>query len=111
MARRQTVYHQRQQQQRGPELDLHQVILRPIVSEKSLQLAEQLNQYTFEVNRWATKQQVRRAVEQLFDVRVVAVRIVNLKGKRRRMRFTEGRTAAKKKAIVRLHPDDRLNFV
>ncbi len=105
MARKQTT------EQKGPELDIHQVILRPVISEKSLALAEKRNQYTFEVHPWATKPQIKEAVERLFDVRVEAVRIVKLKGKQRRMRFTVGRTAAKKKAIVKLHPDYRLNFI
>ena len=101
----------RQELSKGPELDLHQVILRPIVSEKSLRLAEDLNQYTFEVNPWATKEQIKRAVQELFGVRVEAVRVIKLKGKLRRTRFTVGRTKARKKAIVKLHPEDRLNFV
>ncbi len=95
---------------KGPDLDITQVILRPIVTEKSTELAESRNQYTFEVHPYADKALIRRAVEELFGVRVVRVRVLKRPGKQRRTRFRRGRTRDQKKAIVTLHPEDRLSF-
>lgn len=94
----------------GSGLEPYQIILRPLVTEKGLHKAERLNQYAFEVNPLATKEDIRRAVEDLFDVRVVKVRTQNRKGKPRRVRFREGVTKAWKKAVVTLHEEDRINF-
>ena len=79
-----------------------QVLLAPIVSEKSARLQELNNQYTFEVARDATKAEVKAAVEQLFDVKVEAVNVVNTKGKTKSFRFKQGRRAHTRKACVRL---------
>ncbi|HID76898.1 MAG TPA: 50S ribosomal protein L23 [Planctomycetaceae bacterium] len=92
------------------ELEAHQIILRPLVTEKGYHKAERYNQYAFEVNRWANKQQIRQAVEELFDVKVVRVNTQNRKGKWRRTRFTWGRTRNWKKAIVKLDPEHRIDF-
>jgi large subunit ribosomal protein L23 len=94
------------------ELAPHQIILRPLVTEKSFHQAEteRFNSYAFEVNRLASKEDVARAVEELFEVRVVRVNTANRKGKPRRTRFRWGRTKAWKKAIVKLHPEDRISF-
>ncbi len=94
----------------GSRLEPYQIILRPLVTEKGLHKAERLNQYAFEVNPLATKEDIRRAVEDLFDVRVVKVRTQNRKGKPRRVRFRGGVTKAWKKAVVTLHEEDRINF-
>ena len=59
----------------------HQIILRPLVTEKGMHKANRYNAYAFEVNRLAGKDDIRRAVEELFDVRVTGVHIVNRKGK------------------------------
>ncbi len=68
------------------------------------------NAYAFEVNRMATKVDVRRAVEELFNVKVTHVHIQNRKGKPRRSRFRMGRTQDWKKAIVKLDPEHRIDF-
>ena len=93
-------------------LEPHQIILRPLVTEKSFHQAEteRFNSYAFEVNRLAGKEDIRRAVEDLFDVRVVRVHTANRKGKPRRTKFRWGRTKTWKKAIVKLHPEDRISF-
>ena len=88
----------------------HQIILRPLVTEKGFHKAERYNAYAFEVNRLAGKQDIRRAVEELFDVKVVRVNTQNRKGKPRRTRFRTGRTKAWKKAIVKLDPENRIDF-
>jgi large subunit ribosomal protein L23 len=94
----------------GPELQPHQIILRPLVTEKNLFYSQSNAQYTFEVNPLATKTQIRHAVETLFDVEVDKVMTQTRKGKPRRYRFRFGRTRGFKKAIVRLKGDHRINF-
>ncbi|MEZ5438499.1 MAG: 50S ribosomal protein L23 [Lysobacteraceae bacterium] len=79
-----------------------QVLLAPIVSEKSARLQELNNQYTFEVAKGATKAEVKAAVEELFDVKVEAVNVVNTKGKTKSFRFKQGRRSDTRKAYVRL---------
>ncbi len=92
------------------QLEPHQIILRPLVTEKGLHKAERYNQYAFEVHPLASKEQIRRAVEELFDVRVVKVRTQNRRGKPRRYRFIRSHTKAWKKAIVTLHEEDKISF-
>ena len=91
-------------------LEPHQIILRPLVTEKGVHRSSRQNQYTFEVNSLADKGDIRRAIEALFDVRVVKVRTHNRVGKRRRYRFKFGRTNAWKKALVTLHAEHRIDF-
>ncbi len=91
-------------------LESHQIILRPLVTEKGMHRASRVNQYAFEVNPLAGKEDVRRAVEDLFDVKVLKVRTQNRKGKPRRHRFHYGRTKAWKKAIITLSEEHRIDF-
>lgn len=88
----------------------HQVLLRPLVTEKGVHRASRNNQYAFEIHREATKTDVRAAVEALFNVSVEKVCTQTRKGKSRRYRFRLGRTADWKKAIVHLRGDDRIDF-
>ena len=88
-------------------MDASQVIIRPVVSEKSFVLAE-LGKYTFRVADKAHKTQIRQAVEQLFDVKVVAVRTVSVKSKPKRRGTTSGRTRSWKKAIVQVREGDTI---
>jgi len=92
------------------QLESHQVILRPLVTEKGMQRSGRHNAFAFEINKLADKLDVKRAVEELFDVRVLKVRTQNRHGKRRRTRFRLGTTRDWKKAIVTLHQDDRIDF-
>ncbi len=92
------------------QLEPHQIIFRPLVTEKGMHKASRCNAYAFEVSRMAGKDDVRRAVEQLFDVKVVRVNIQNRRGKPRRSRFRKGATHAWKKAIVTLDPEHKINF-
>jgi len=91
-------------------LSPHQVIIRPMVTEKGMHRASRHNAYAFEVNRLATKTAIRSAIEELFNVRVLDVRTQNRKGKPRRARFRTGNTQPWKKAIVKLHAEDRINL-
>src|SRR5262249_22993897 len=95
---------------RGPQLELHQVLLQPLITEKGTHQFTHHNAYPFQVNLWATKEQIRAAVEELFNVRVLKVRTQNRVGKLRRYRFRTGRLSNWKKAIVTLHPDDKIEF-
>ena len=92
------------------KLEPHQVVLRPIVTEKGFAIAEHKNQYSFEVNRFANKFQIKDAVEKLFDVRVLEVKTQNRRGKKRRTRFGTSTTRSWKKAIVLLHEEDKINY-
>jgi large subunit ribosomal protein L23 len=91
-------------------MDPHQVVLRPLVTEKGTHQSERYNAYAFEVNRRATKDDIRHAVETLWDVRVVSVRTQNRKGKPRRTKLKIGHTGDWKKAVVELHDEDRISF-
>jgi len=91
-------------------LEPHQIILRPLVTEKGMHRSTRYNAYAFEINKLATKADVRRAVEELFDVKVDKVRTQNRKGKPRRTRFRYGYTKDWKKAIVTLDPEHRIDF-
>ena len=91
-------------------LEPHQIIVRPLVTEKGMHRSTRNNAYAFEVHKMATKSDVRRAVEELFDVTVLAVHTQNRKGKPRRTRFKEGTTGNWKKAIVTLDKEHRIDF-
>ena len=98
------------QNERGPKLEPYQVIVAPIVTEKGTHQSQHRHAYPFQVNIWATKLQIRAAVEELFHVRVKKVRTQFRKGKIRYRRvpngwMTIGKLSDWKKAIVTLHPD------
>ena len=95
---------------KGPQLESHQVLLRPLVTEKGMHRSTRNNQYSFEINLNANKLDVRKAVEDLFDVEVVKVRTQNRVGKPRRFKFRYGYTKSWKKAIVTLDPEHRIDF-
>jgi large subunit ribosomal protein L23 len=88
-------------------MDVSQVIIRPVVSEKSFVLAE-AGKYTFRVHDKAHKTQIRQAVEELFEVKVVAVRTASVKSKPKRRGQTSGRTRHWKKAIVQVRKGDTI---
>ena len=92
------------------KLEAHQILIRPIVTEKGMHRSTRDNQYSFEVNPLATKPDIREAIEHLFDVKVEKVRTSNRKGKPRRYRFKYGRTKNWKKAIVTLSDEHRIDF-
>ena len=94
----------------GVTLEPYQVILRPLVTEKGTHLSERNNAYTFEVNLLANKTEIKQAVQDLWNVRVVSVRTQQRQGKPRRHKMAKGYTKAWKKAIVTLHDEDRIAF-
>jgi len=91
--------------------NLHRVIKRPHVSEKTAMQSAESNQYTFEVQRWATKNDVKTAVEKLFEVKVESVTVVSMPSKPKGFRMTAGRRAGWKKAYVRLRQGHTIDLV
>ena len=91
-------------------LEPQHILLRPLVTEKSVHQAERHNVYSFKVNTAATKTDVKNAVEQMFEVKVLSVRTQNRGGKKRRTKARYGMTSDWKKAIVEVHDDDRINL-
>lgn len=91
-------------------MDLYSVIIRPIVTEKSTTAKDEANKYIFEVDRRATKVDIRHAVEKMFRVKVAEVHTINVGGKRKRMGRTFGRRQDWKKAIVTLTPGTSIDI-
>jgi large subunit ribosomal protein L23 len=91
--------------------DPRDLIIEPIVSEKSYALLER-NVYTFRVHPDASKPEIHDAIQSIFGVRVLNVNTLNRKGKRKRNRrsFSMGKRPDTKRAIVTLHPDDRIEL-
>ena len=84
----------------------HDIIIRPIISEQSMdQLAEK--KYTFEVKKSANNIEIKKAIEEIFGVKVESVNTLNMMGKMKRMGRYEGRRASWKKAIVKLTADSK----
>jgi len=90
-------------------MDHAQVIIRPVVSEKSYVLAT-ADRYTFRVHPDAHKTQIRQAVEALFDVHVVEVRTISVKSKPKQRGVTRGRTRTWKKAIVQVRAGETIQI-
>ena len=85
---------------------MYDIIIKPIITEKSAQLVENL-QYTFEVAKDANKTEIKLAIERIFGVQVESVNTVSCKGKIKRMGRSEGYTSDYKKAIVQLKQDSK----
>lgn len=86
------------------------VILKPIITEKSTWAAGRHNAYTFEVAEGANKHVIQKAVEELYNVKVAEVRTVLRKGKSKRTRFGQVTKKDRKRAIVKLAPDNRIEL-
>lgn len=91
---------------RNPE----EVIIAPIVTEKTYQLANEQNKYTFKVHPDANKIEIKHAVEKLFKVKVAQVNTINVKPKKKRLGKFEGKTVQWKKAVVTLVPGDKIEL-
>jgi large subunit ribosomal protein L23 len=89
---------------------LMKVLLSPVVSEKSSVVADANQQYTFRVTTDATKREIAKAVEKLFEVEVERVQVVNCKGKTKRFGQVNGKRSDWKKAYVRLKPGHDIDF-
>lgn len=84
------------------EARLMEILRAPHVSEKSALASESANQYVFKVDTSATKSEIKRAVEKMFDVKVAQVRVLNVKGKTKRFGARMGKRSDWRKAYVRL---------
>ena len=86
------------------------VIKKPLITEKTTYAAAEVNRYSFQVDRRANKAQIKQAVEALYRVRVVAVATHNRPGKLRRYRYGYVRTPPTKRAVVKIHAEDRIEL-
>jgi large subunit ribosomal protein L23 len=91
-------------------MDNTNVIIKPLVTEKSTHQQNTRNVYTFMVHRHANKPQIKQAVEKIYDVKVKDVRTIVRKGKPRRTRFQTTTTSDWKRAIVVLQEDSRIEL-
>lgn len=87
-------------------MNIYDVIIRPIVTERSMDAMEE-GKYTFVVDRRANKAEIKKAVEGVFDVKVARVNTMNMRGKLKRQGATQGRRSAWKKAIIKLTEDSK----
>ncbi len=91
-----------------------EVLIKPVLTEKMLNLSEKLHKYGFEVHRDANKTEIKRAVEKKFNVTVETVHVVNIKGKTKRMStrrgMTFGRRSDRRKAVVTLQKGQKIDF-
>ena len=88
----------------------HDIILEPVVSEKSYDLIEKFNTYTFVVDPRSNKSEIRDAVQEIFDVKVTRVNTQNRKGKVKRTGYVVGKRKDVKRALVTLAPDDSIDL-
>jgi large subunit ribosomal protein L23 len=88
----------------------YDIVVRPVITEKSTLLKDAGNQYVFEVQRDANKIEIKKAVEKLFKVKVVAVHVANMEGKKKRLGRFAGKRPDWKKAVVKLSPKDKITI-
>jgi large subunit ribosomal protein L23 len=88
----------------------YDIVVRPIITEKSTLLKDAGNQYIFEVQRDANKIEIKKAVEKLFKVKVVSVHVANMEGKKKRLGRFAGKKPDWKKAVVKLSPKDKITI-
>lgn len=91
--------------------DPREILIRPIMTEKSMRQKEERNTVTFQVRPDANKVEIREAVETVFNVKVAAVRTANYEGKLKRMGRHQGRRPDWKKAVVELQPGHKIELV
>lgn len=85
------------------------IIFEPVVSEKSYDLVQDNNSYTFVVDRRSNKTEIKQAIQSIFDVKVVAVNTMNRQGKRKRTGYTLGKRKDTKRAVVTLADGDSID--
>lgn len=86
------------------------VLREPHTSEKATVIADKLKQFTFKVLKTANKNEIKKAVEHIFNVKVKNVSVINVKGKAKRFKQTAGKRSDWKKAYVTLHADQDIDF-
>ena len=90
--------------------DAYQIIEKPLITEKGTDLKDKQNKYVFKVDRDANKVDIKHAIEEVFKVRVVKVNTMWVSGKKKRVRFKEGKTPDWKKAVVTLREGDKIDL-
>lgn len=88
----------------------HDIILSPVVSEKSYMMVETMNTYTFLVDTRSNKTEIKEAIQDIFDVKVLRVNTQNRKGKRKRTRYVMAKRKDVKRALVTLAPGDSIEL-
>jgi large subunit ribosomal protein L23 len=88
----------------------YDIIIKPIITEKSSLLRETGNQYVFEVHRDTNKIEIKKAIEKLFKVKVVSVQVAKMQGKTKRVGKFSGKRPDWKKAVVKLSPKDKITI-
>ena len=86
------------------------IILSPVLTEKSSDMSQAHNKYSFKVSRDSNKKEIGAAVQELFKVKVEKVNTISMRGKKKRVRFREGKTPDWKKAIVTLKEGQKIEF-
>ena len=94
----------------APSIESFDVLVAPIVTEKSMKAQQEQNKITLKVKNTANKTQVKIAVEQIFNVKVVDVKIINVLPKPKRVGRYDGLVSGYKKAIVTISPEDKINM-
>ena len=90
--------------------DPYSIVKYPVITEKGTQLGPQ-NKYLFSVDIKANKPEIKKAIEEIYKVKVIGVNTMKVRGKKRRVRFQEGKTPDWKKAIVTLAEGQRIELV
>jgi large subunit ribosomal protein L23 len=90
--------------------EARKLIIRPVVTEKAMKLRDLQNKYVFEVARNTNKIEIKKAIEEIFDVEVTQVRTISTHGKPKRLGRFEGRKPDRKKAIVTLNQEDKIEL-
>ncbi len=90
--------------------EYYDIIIEPVISEKSTELSEKQGKYVFKVDKRANKYQIKDAIEHIFNVKVVKVNTMNYDGKKKFVRGKVGKTASWKKAVVTLKEGQKIDF-
>lgn len=91
-------------------MEYHQIIKRPLITEKGMRSNEENNTVVFQVDKRANKLEIKQALEALFQVKVIHVNTLNIQGKKKRVRMREGKRPDWKKAYVTLREGDTITF-
>ncbi|MHC4989677.1 MAG: 50S ribosomal protein L23 [Planctomycetota bacterium] len=87
-----------------------EIVIKPLITEKATFQSTEQHRYSFAVDRKATKPQIKKAIEELYGVRVLSVATLNRKGQLRRNRYGFWKTPSMKRATIKIHPDDRIEL-
>ncbi|MCI0469189.1 MAG: 50S ribosomal protein L23 [Nitrospirae bacterium] len=90
---------------------IYETIKRPLFTEKGMDMKERENKIVLEVNRSANKHEIKKAVEEIFKVKIEKVAVINKKGRIKRLGRSVGMTSAKKKAIITLKHGEKLDLI